>query len=831
MNKNFLRRAFSVPRIPEGAREIIAEVALLLCALALAPVKFFFSTYPFGLALSCACTKSTPFAVLGCAIGALLFMENPLPYLITLLAIVALRLVGSVWLHDNGKRSIALGKATRPSFINGIFSEKSSVRVAISAICTLGLSVYRVIVNGFSYYDIFVLVFLVVFVSILTYALCSVLSTDESDGRGIGICALLFIAIFAIRGKELFSLDVSIILSYGAVLYASRHYNGGRSAMLGAVLGICHGVSFAPVFAIGGLVSSVLWSLSYYIAIIGALVLSVGYGILATGYEALVYLLPELLFASLIMYPLTRFGVLPKIKLSSADQDERGGLLEYYKASVQEGLEGVRSSLMELSATLSELGTRAKAPDREGYKDACLEIVEEYCYSCPKRAICWERDTVTTKENIARLSEEAYLSSTVSVKVVEEKFLHRCPNIEKIVADIEDFKRKEPDPSQRSEGLESSAQGYELSSKLISELNSRLDSALSPDASLSERVCEVLRSVGLKFKDAFATSKGDYQIIATGVDTEGSSCTLDELKDALESELGFWLNEPDLKELGEEKILYIKFGASVNIDYFKDKLSQNDKEANGDSLCAFFAPNNKFYMLLCDGMGTGKDAHMTSSLCTELLQKTLCSLGNKEMCLSILNSLLRAKGKECSSSVDLLEIDLVSAEACLTKSGAAPSFIKRGESVFRLHSKTAPIGIMKGLYAERLDFSLKDGDIVVVISDGIASDERDSRYLVDFLSKLEIIPDDEPFIDTDTAKSPREVVAPANLGSRAGADAFKENESLYRDVLFDTTPPKRLPLSALPSAIISLASSRPHHRDDMSVGIARITTKRDENNL
>ena len=64
-----------------------------------------------------------------------------------------------------------------------------------------------------------------------------------------------------------------------------------------------------------------------------------------------------------------------------------------------------------------------------------------------------------------------------------------------------------------------------------------------------------------------------------------------------------------------------------------------------------------------------------------------------------------AKSLECSSSVDLLEIDLASAEASLTKSGAAPSFIKRGENVFRLHSKTAPIGIMKALDAERLDFS------------------------------------------------------------------------------------------------------------------------------
>ena len=182
------------------------------------------------------------------------------------------------------------------------------------------------------------------------------------------------------------------------------------------------------------------------------------------------------------------------------------------------------------------------------------------------------------------------------------------------------------------------------------------------------------------------------------------------------------------------------------------------------------------------------------------------------MCM--LNNFVRAKALESSSSVDLLEIDLLSGASCLVKSGAAPSFIKRGTSIFRLHCRTAPIGIMKELDAEKLDFNLKDGDIVVMISDGVASDERDSKFLVDFLSSVEIVKKEE-FIDTppsDFVK--KEVLSPVN------STAIKQNE------ISEDTPPKRLTLDKLPNAIISLAKQKGTFHDDMSVSVIEITNEK-----
>ncbi len=817
MNKEFKKSRVNFPTISTDTREILLDIATLLLAFALSGVKFFFSTYPFGLAFCSACKKRTPFAVAGAVISSLLFIDGFVPYLVALLSIVAIRLVGSVWLSDNGKKEIELGEGSRPAFLNSLFTERTSVRVAICALCTLGLGVYRVVSGGFTYYDIFVVVFSIVFVSILCYALCGTVEKDEISNNVLGIGALIFMIIFAIRGREIFGLDLSIVLSYGVVLFSSWRIKGVHSVALGALLGICHGVTFAPVFAIGALVSSVLWSFSHALSMVGALVLSLGYGILSSGYEAIVYLLPELLLASLIMYPLTRFDLLPLPKFLQRSNASIGDTLRTTRASeLKSSLLDICSSFKEISSMLNDISAKAKSPDREYYKDLCLETVEKYCFSCPKRSICWERDTITTKDNIAKMASEAFGSKLLTLDAVDEKFLHRCPNIEKVTDEINTLKREFASSGIKSDKLEVSAQDYEIVAKFIEDLSAEYEEFYSPNKSAGLKINLACKQIGLLCEEVEVFGKETYKIVISGIDIANSKCSLETVKDAFEDALGICLTEPELSEEGGVQFLKMQSDTVLEIEHFKSISSRTSDEQNGDTVCAFSTDNDKFYMLLCDGMGSGRDASVTSSICAEFLQKILCSCKNKELCLTMLNNLIRAKSLECSSSVDLLEIDLVSAEASLTKSGAAPSFIKRGENVFRLHSKTAPIGIMKNLDAERLDFNLREGDIIIMISDGIASDERDSKYLVDFLSKVEIIENDEVSHTPPPQNSEKEFISPANSQNQISNIGYSQKVAKPQE------NPK-VSLASLPDAIISLAKSRLNAKgDDMSVGVALV---------
>ncbi len=810
MNKPISKKTRRI-KLSDEPKELLLELLTMAIAFAITPIKFLFDIYPFGLALCASSKKRSPFALAGSALSFVLFVDNSIPYVIALLALVGMRLVGSVWLHDNGERELSLGKASRPSFVSLIFMEKPSVRVALCALCAFGLGIYRVIASGYSYYEIFVLIFFCVFASVLCYALCS-LHDSKGRGRLLGICALLFIFIYSIRGREIFGLDISMVLSYASILYASKYVSGAKSTALGALLGICHGVLFAPVFAICALVSSILWGFSYYLAIISALVMSVGYGVFASGYQALVYLLPELLLASLAMYPITRFEILPRAELLFGEAEEAPSQKSTLESHTRDAMLEASRAFKDISELLSELSQKSKVPDREFFKSASLEICEKHCFGCPKRSICWERDTITTKDNISRMGEQTFLEGAPSVDGIDERFLHRCPNIELIFEELSTLKRSIESDASKTDKLEVSAQDYALMSRLIDEVFVNLDSELRPSSTLCDKARRACDRLGLKYGSLEVVGTKSVKITIREVNSEGSKCSLSELKSALESALEMPLAEASISEMGSFSEITISGAPVLDVQSAKSVLSASDDEQNGDTLCEFSTQDDKFYALLCDGMGSGRDAYMTSEMCAEFMRRLLPVCKSKELSMCMLNNFIRAKGLECSSSVDLLEIDLISGSSCLVKSGAAPSFIKRGSNVFRLHSRTAPIGIMKELDAEKLDFNLREGDIVIMISDGVASDERDSKYLVDFLSRVEIVDSDE-IIDTPLTDGIKKEVLTAVNSPRSN---FVETDNAPK-------PAPRLTLERLPEAIIALAQEKNAiHRDDMSVSALKI---------
>jgi stage II sporulation protein E len=74
-------------------------------------------------------------------------------------------------------------------------------------------------------------------------------------------------------------------------------------------------------------------------------------------------------------------------------------------------------------------------------------------------------------------------------------------------------------------------------------------------------------------------------------------------------------------------------------------------------------------------------------------------------------------------------------EVVFFKSGAAASYVKRDSSIFRIRSETAPIGLMKNVDAERVRVEARDGDVIVMISDGVSQSPEDAVWLIEYLNK------------------------------------------------------------------------------------------------
>ncbi|MBR5513655.1 MAG: SpoIIE family protein phosphatase [Ruminococcus sp.] len=140
----------------------------------------------------------------------------------------------------------------------------------------------------------------------------------------------------------------------------------------------------------------------------------------------------------------------------------------------------------------------------------------------------------------------------------------------------------------------------------------------------------------------------------------------------------------------------------------------------GDSASVFTDSTGKQYIVLSDGMGSGKNAAVDSHMVIGMFRRLICGGMKPQSAVRVVNSVMVTKSREESfATLDALIIDPDSCSAVSVKSGAAPTIIRKGSDVIKLSSTVFPIGIVEEAELHETEHSLSDGDIIIMFSDGI----------------------------------------------------------------------------------------------------------------
>lgn len=159
----------------------------------------------------------------------------------------------------------------------------------------------------------------------------------------------------------------------------------------------------------------------------------------------------------------------------------------------------------------------------------------------------------------------------------------------------------------------------------------------------------------------------------------------------------------------------IRYQVSVSVR------SRGKHPIDGDRCAAFPGPAPRFYVLLCDGMGTGREAAEGSARAVRLLREMLTAGLSPRYALGSLNAQLVLLGQPGAVTADLAEIRLDTASAALYKWGAAPSILLRRKEAVRLGVGSVPPGLGLESRGERVTrLSLSRGETLVMASDGVA---------------------------------------------------------------------------------------------------------------
>lgn len=150
------------------------------------------------------------------------------------------------------------------------------------------------------------------------------------------------------------------------------------------------------------------------------------------------------------------------------------------------------------------------------------------------------------------------------------------------------------------------------------------------------------------------------------------------------------------------------------------RLKKDDAKISGDNFSFLELERGEMLLGLSDGMGSGSTACKESEMVLDLVERFLEAGFSVETAIRMMNSAMVMKGEnDLYSTIDLCKINLYSGMAHLYKIGAAATFIKREGRVECITSGNLPVGAKTQIDIESSEIQLKNGDFVVMVTDGV----------------------------------------------------------------------------------------------------------------
>lgn len=148
------------------------------------------------------------------------------------------------------------------------------------------------------------------------------------------------------------------------------------------------------------------------------------------------------------------------------------------------------------------------------------------------------------------------------------------------------------------------------------------------------------------------------------------------------------------------------------------------EEENGDKCLRFMGTEGKYYVLLCDGMGTGLGAVQEGKTAGVMLKRLLCAGYPAEYALRSINSVCALRDRAGAATIDLAEIQLSCGKVNLYKWGAVPSYLMTAVGVEKLGAASPPPGLSVSDFQERTErLTLRRGQYLIMVSDGVGEND------------------------------------------------------------------------------------------------------------
>lgn len=140
----------------------------------------------------------------------------------------------------------------------------------------------------------------------------------------------------------------------------------------------------------------------------------------------------------------------------------------------------------------------------------------------------------------------------------------------------------------------------------------------------------------------------------------------------------------------------------------------------GDTVKIVNDGRGRCVLIISDGMGRGGRAALDGAMGAGLLSKLLTAGFGFDSALKVVNSALLVKSNEESlATLDCASVDLFTGRVDMFKAGAPASYIVKRNKVTKCELTSMPAGILRQIEFAKRTAVLSDGDIIILMSDGV----------------------------------------------------------------------------------------------------------------
>ena len=561
-------------------------------------------------------------------------------------------------------------------------------------------------------------------------------------GRG----ALLLSALLALEPWRIFHIlsparALGLLAVMAAAYCAPGPGGAGAGVIFGAAFDLSSGTGFhyTGVYGLSGLTGllcpkkgRLAFAAAFVLAHCAAVLWAVPSPQAASGlYEC---------FCASVFFLVLPQGLLDRIK-NALGTDEKG---PFSPAGPGQMGKYARDKLQQAARCLDALAlSLAEGPvkNQEDISQVFHRSAQRVCRSCPVREACWDKEYLSTMGVMNDVTQPLQKKGRLQPEDFPAYFSARCLEIRRFAQAVNQeyaaLLRCRRELSRRREGRRLLRRQYEGAGGLLRDMGSALLEGPEYYPALESRAKSVAEAYFRRPSVALYTSQGrmrcEVQVSAPQDLPEDSNAFVRSLSLALGREF----SPPQPVEEGQETLVRCVERERFSVSVAAAQRKKTGETVNGDQYMTLATDDGRHLVLLADGMGSGEGAARVSLETLSLLSRFAragCSLWESARAVApVLSARMEERG---FVTLDLLEIDLYSGRASMTKYGAAPTWLLAGGKARKFTSHALPAGLEGGESPPEPEyFQLRDGCTIVLLSDG-AAEGLDGPWLLDACRRL-----------------------------------------------------------------------------------------------